>query len=259
MIQDSSRPYFNLDTQTKESALAYLLEALLRSREESKLTANKESAVDEDVNVYLAHLLLAFATHSYQEMVSKYLSGYDSDVRELAEEANDRHIRYFILKSNADNLLINLGVFQNLKRTIRFGGMTVSRSEKYFAENAIAYYQEAADCNQRIYRKRTAVKEVLLKLAANFEEYKELLKSTRKDYFNFLNRFQDTEFNAFLGSIAIYEKELEIKVLVNEFLDLYLKWLKEPNEVLELNIRELAQRIKRRDPQFSFELQKRAG
>ncbi len=245
------KTYFNLDKQEKESAISFLLESLIRSRNSSVTPSNK-NGFDEDVNVYLAHLMLAFATQTYQTMVAKYLSIYDSDIRMLIENSNDRHVRYFIYKANADYLLIQLGVFQNVKGTIRFGQLKIEQPEEYFTQNAINYYQEAAIYNQKIYRKKTAVKDVLIKIADHFDDYRDLLKQTRRDYFHFMNQFQDDDFKHFVGSLEKFEQDIEYKELMNEFLDLYAKWLEDSNPDLVARIHVLIEAIKQKDPAFNF-------
>ncbi|MBI4971807.1 MAG: hypothetical protein HZC17_08255 [Candidatus Omnitrophica bacterium] len=248
-----SKDYFNLLNKEKESAISYLLEALIRSREENHFPSNKK-IYDEDVNIYLAHLLLAYATSSYQDLVAKYLSAYDSEIRELVDSARDRYVKYFIFKVNADYLLIHLGVFQDLGGVIRFGSRSVNRSERYFAQNAISYYQEAANYNQKIYHKKTAVKDVLEKLADYFDDYRDLLKKTRSHYFHFMNHFEDNEFKNFTNSIASYEKEFSRKELENKLLDLYLEWKKKPTPELESLIRIVVGEIQKMDPVFRFQI-----
>ena len=247
------KDYFNLVNKEKESAISYLLEALIRSRGENAFPSNKK-IFDEDVNIYLAHLMLAYATSSYQELVAKYLSAHDSEIRELVEGARDRYVKYFIFKVNADYLLIHLGIFQDLGGVIRFGARSVNRSEKYFAQNAINYYQEAANYNHKIYRKKTAVKDVLIKLASYFDDYRDLLKKTRSQYFHFMNHFEDGEFRIFMNSVVKYEKEAKQRELENKFLDLYSEWKKHHSLELEIRLREIAEEIRVLNPAFSFHI-----
>ncbi len=252
-MSEMAKDYFNLLNKEKESAISFLLEALIRSREERRFPSNKK-VFDEDVNIYLAHLLLAYSTSSYQDLVAKYLSAHDSEIRELVDGSRDRYVKYFIFKVNADYLLVHLGIFQDLDGVIRFGQRKIHRSERYFAQNAISYYEEAANYNQKIYRKKTAVKEVLLKLATYFDDYRNLLKQTRRDYFHFINHFEDGEFRNFASSVAQYEKELSLKELENSFLDLYSEWLKHPTKELEKRLRSLSDEIRKSDPEFSFKI-----
>lgn len=248
-----SKDYFNLVNKEKESAISYLLESLIRCRGESAFPSNKK-VYDEDVNIYLAHLMLAYATSSYQDLVAKYLSAHDSEIRELVEGARDRYVKYFIFKVNADYLLIHLGIFQDLGGVIRFGSRTVNRSERYFTQNAINYYQEAAIYNQKIYRKSTAVKDVLVKLADYFNDYRDLLKRTRRDYFHFMNHFEDGEFEKFMHSVAKYENEFAERELENKFLDLYSEWMRTHSHTVESKLREVVNEIRKLNPKFSFQI-----
>ena len=57
----------------------FMINCLLYSRMETGLVSNQDF-YDEDVNVYLAHLLHSFINPEYVEQSKKYLSKYDADV-----------------------------------------------------------------------------------------------------------------------------------------------------------------------------------
>ena len=71
--------YFDVDKQERDSAIRFLLNSILRSRMDMKLDRVIEE-VDEDVNVYLAHLLFAIALPEYHELAEPYLSTESSEV-----------------------------------------------------------------------------------------------------------------------------------------------------------------------------------
>jgi len=145
--------YFDFSKEEKDYAIRFLLDAVIRSRGNCNLPSNRE-VYDEDVNIYLAHLLFAISTSAYQKLVKKYLVFYPSDLTNLVDTADDNYIRYFIYKINADNLLVHLGVFQDLSQNMHLEQSLCPRSEDQFKEAARAYYEQAAIYNQRIYRKK---------------------------------------------------------------------------------------------------------
>ena len=105
--------YFDIPKEERDAVVSFLLDALIRSRAICQLPSN-EPEFDEDVNIYLAHLLFAASLPDYQEAVRRYVSIQVSDVADLIERAEDRVVRYFIYKVNADHLLVHLGIFNDL-------------------------------------------------------------------------------------------------------------------------------------------------
>src|SRR5438093_969215 len=89
-----------------------MINCLLYSRMETGLVSNQEYYV-EDVNVYLAHLLHSFINPEYVEQSKRFLSKYDTDVFRRMSSSSDSRLKYLIYKTNADFLLISIGIFDN--------------------------------------------------------------------------------------------------------------------------------------------------
>ena len=64
--------YIDIPRQQRDSAIAYLLDVLLKSRATCNMESNKDDLFDEDVNIYLAYLLFAASLPDYQEAVSAF-------------------------------------------------------------------------------------------------------------------------------------------------------------------------------------------
>ena len=239
--------YFSIDKQERESAIRFLLGAILRSRVELGINSSIEE-FDEDVNVYLAHLLFAIALPEYHELAEPYLSSESSDVFQWVKSTEDRTIRYFIFKVNADHLLIHLAIFDDLKG--KSHREVFQRPEKHFSELGRLYYEQAASYHSRIYRKKTGVGEVLDKLARYFDIYLELLRIVRRDYLHFVTRFRDQAFDRFMDEFNVYEKEIVKKIKIDHFLDVYSQWLKTKDPHLQSQVFQVLQDIKQLDPEF---------
>ncbi len=252
-MKENEDLYFDFSKEEKDYAIRFLLDAVLRSRGTCGFPSNRE-IYDEDVNIYLAHLLFAISTSTYQKLVKKYLVSYPSDLTNLVDTSDDNYIRYFIYKINADNLLVHLGVFQDLRQNMNLPRQNICpKTEEQFKEAARAYYEQAAIYNQRIYRKKTAVGEVLGKLAHHFDQYCNVLQVTRKDFFHFANHFKDREFSDFLQNVQTYESKTCLKEKQDAFLDLYLEWLKDKeNQELKERLNSMGEELSRLDPQFRF-------
>ena len=239
--------YFDIDKQERDSAIRFLLGSILRSRVEMGLDRSMEE-FDEDVNIYLAHLLFAIALPEYHELAEPYLSTESGEVLRWVKSTEDRTIRYFIFKVNADYLLVHSTIFDDLgKKPWRD---LFHRSEKHFAELGRLYYEQASNYHTRIYRKKTGVGDVLEKLARYFDVYSELLRMVRRDYLHFVTRFRDQAFDHFVQELGRYEQESGRREKMDLFLDLYSQWLRNKDPLLESKIHRTLQEIRQFNPEF---------
>jgi len=95
-----------------EPTFFFMMNCLLYSRLESGNPSN-QNYYDEDVNVYLANLLTSFMNPDFHERTRKYLSPYDTDLFDKVRNSPDVRLKYTIYKTNADFLLISIGIFRN--------------------------------------------------------------------------------------------------------------------------------------------------
>ena len=242
--------YFDITQQERDAAIRYLLSAILKSRKKCNFPSNYYT-FDEDVNVYLAHLLFAISLPEYHEMAEPYLSMDTSDILRWVRSTEDRTIRYFIFKVNADHILMHTAIFDDL-----IGGKPhrkiFKRSGRHFRELAQLYYDQAAVYHNRIYRKKTGVGDVLEKLSRYFDSYQALLKEVRREYFDFVTSYRDQAFIHFMNEMRNYEGDSKRKEMMDEFLDLYGKWLETKNPELCPKIESVVTEIKKIDPEFQF-------
>jgi len=242
--------YFDISTQERDSAIRYLLTAILKVREEKGFPSNQH-VYDEDVNIYLAHLLFAVALPEYHEMSAPYLSQESSEILDWVRATEDKTIRYFIFKVNADHLLIHSAIFDDLAP--KHGRKFFHRSPRYFQELSKLYYDQAAGYHKRIYRKSTGVGEVLEKISKYLPFYQALLKHVRRDYFHFASGFRDKAFQQFLDELKNYEQRFTRQSRTDLFLDLYGAWIKKPDTRLRQQLLDAARELEALDPTFHFD------
>ncbi len=247
--------YFDIPKQERDSVIGFLLNALLKARQSCRMPSNQKT-FDEDVNIYLAHLLFANSLPDYHEMSSRYLTLNASNLMELVELNQDKVTRYFIYKINADYLLVHLGVFGDLVTPV---AKPFRKSERQFVEMGQNYYDYAHVCNQQIYRKRTAVGDVLEKLSHHFDDYKVILQSVRKDFFHILDWVRQQSKRVAEASGGVSEHEFSLEHKQNEFLDLYGEWLKTKSEDLIPELIRLVEEIRRMDTGFGFDVSAMLG
>jgi len=254
----SSDSHINIGPGTKreiEPDFFFMMNCLMYSRLESGNPSNTDF-YDEDVNVYLAHLLTSFMNPEYHERSRKYISGYDTHLFEKVKDSDDARLKYTIYKTNADFLLISIGIFRNPEGSpVGTRDSIFRNSEEAHMGRAKAYYQFAYSYSQSMFRKATAVTEVLEKLSRGFERYVEILSHMRGEYFNILDKLSSGDVYHLERSIDKFTEDGELKTLQNEFLDLYSEFMRTQDGELKVRLRSLAKKIQQIDESFRFEIE----
>jgi hypothetical protein len=239
-------------TRDVEPTFFFVMNCLLYSRLESGNPSN-QVYYDEDVNVYLASLLTSFMNPEYHERTRKFLSRYDSDLFEKVRQSSDVRLKYTIYKTNADFLLISIGIFRN-PDGLRPGSKDalMKDNEEVYVGRAKAYYQFAYSYSQAMFRKATAISEVLEKLSKGFEQYVEILSFMRGEYFNILDRLSSGDVYHLERSVDRFQTDRELRALQDQFLDMYSEYIKNKTPELKEQLRELAKKIQKLDETFRF-------
>jgi hypothetical protein len=257
--QDSSAPYlyFSLTSEDRESAIYFLLESILKAKDQVH-GLTKALSFDEDVNIYMAHLLFAVSLPEYHDMADPFLSSNTNDVFEWVRETDDPMLRYFIFKVNADHLLVQSTIFnpdpQLAKRFPLKKDVLNEKNEERLS--AIMYYNQAARFHAGVYDKKTGVGEVLGKIANQFDVYRHILAGVRDDYFKFIECFREQAFRHFLVKLSSYEKDHLQDIKMEQFLDAYQGWLSTKAPELKNKILHLAQELSQLNAQFRFDVTK---
>ncbi len=257
--QDLKTPYlyFSLSSEDRESAIYFLLESILKAKDRSRGLA-RSLVFDEDVNIYLAHLLFAVSLPEYHDMADPFLSTNSHEVFEWVRETDDPMLRYFIFKVNADHLLVQSTIFnpdpQLAKRFSLKKDIPDEKSEERLS--AILYYNQASRCHAGVYDKKTGVGEVLGKIAGQFDVYRHILTGVKEDYFRFIECFREQAFQHFLVKLSGYEKDHLRDIKMEQFLEAYQGWLSTRAPELKNKILHLVQELSQLDPQFRFNITK---
>ncbi len=238
--------YHDLEKNERMTALSYLMLHLLKSGAKPN---DQTSALDQEVNVYLANLLLSIGNPTHLEETKKFISTNDMDVASMITGSTDLSLKYLIYKSNADHLLTLTGIFsepgieKDLKGSLSMDTL-IGRGK--------TYYGFAAAYVRQIHRKVTAVMEILEKLSEDFERYSEILQNLSHAYFHLSQNVSTKEMKEFMEQVSRIDEELKLRELQDEFLDLYSLWLKSKDLELLKKVEALAQKIQKKDPTFKF-------
>ena len=257
--KDSVAPqlYFSLSSEDRESAIYFLLESILKAKDQAQ-GATRTLGFDEDVNIYLAHLLFAISLPEYHDMADPFLSTNSQEIFEWVKETEDPMLRYFIFKVNADHLLVQSTIFNPDPLLAKRFSLKKEAKEEKNEERlaAILYYNQASRCHAGVYDKKTGVGEVLGKIACQFDGYRHVLARVKEDYFKFIECFREQAFQHFLVKLSGYEKAHLREMKMEKFLEVYQRWLVTKAPALKQNILQLTQELSQLDPQFRFDITK---
>ena len=118
-----------------------------------------------------------------------------------------------------------------------------------------AYYQFAYSYSQSMFKKPTAISEVLEKLSRGFEQYVQILSHMRGEYFNILDRLGHGDIYHLERSIDKFTSDRELKKLQDMFLDMYSEYMKTKDPRLKTALKSLAKKIQKIDESFRFQIE----
>ena len=233
----------------------FTVSCLLYSRIESGLVAD-QGCYDEDVDVYLSHLLHAFIHPEYAEQSRKSLSRYDAEVFRRLAGSSDARLQYLIHKSGSDFLLISVGVFDNPASPENPGPETRPSEEAYVGRGK-TYYHFAYTYSQETHRRNAGVSEVLEKLAVGFDRYLKILSHMRGEPLDLAQRLAQGEVYRLERTVNEAALQQLLRSKQDELLELYSAWRAQPTPETVESLERLVGEIRELNPDFHFELPKR--
>ncbi len=251
------RHYIDLKENTRDLQPTYyfMINCLLYSRMETGLVSNQDF-YDEDVNVYLAHLLHSFVNPEYVEQSRRFLSKYDTDVFRRLAQSTDARLKYQIYKTNADFLLVSIGIFDNPAAAAASPRRLQPAEEAYIGRGK-TYYHFAYSYSQQMHRRNEGVSEVLEKLSVGFDKYIRILSHMRGEYLDLVKRLSNGEVYHLERSVDEHSQQELLRVKQDELLELFSAWKKEPTDATQEGLARVVGEIQQINPAFRFELPKR--
>ncbi len=228
-----------------------MLNCLLHSRVNIGIESNSE-VYDEDVNVYLAHLLNAHIDPRYLLRVSRHVAATDADVAaSLACNADPRN-HYETYKANADFLLMAVSVFDLFDEPRHSRPHHLRTPKQVYIGRASLYYSLASSYATKLARGESPIAATLLKLSEGIDDYVKILSYMRGQYLDFIRRYSPGELFHLDRALEEIEKDEAIEQMRNEFLDTYHAWMKTGAPELKRRLKEQAKRLREVDPTFEF-------
>lgn len=223
----------------------FLLDKMIQAR--TSLPESGDPAPnDADVHVYLAGLLAQILpSERHEELSVGYLYDYDFELADALEGADGART-FRTLKTNADNILVALGIFRALPTPrVRHKGF-VTRDD--YVGRGRTYYTQAASCRKRIDRQTTARVEVLEKLSDRFEAYLQLLDHLRADYLDLHTKLSSGTLFHLEHDASETARSVALSRAVDELLDVWNSWRN--GQGTELAVNDALSAVRALDPRF---------
>jgi hypothetical protein len=163
-------------SRLEQPSTFFTMNCLLCSRTELGIVSGRDSYV-QDVDVYLDQLLATFADPEVFERTRRYLSKYDSEVFKRLRRSEVGQVRYRILRTPADFLLLSACTFAT--PPMRRGRSKQEPIEEGYIGKGKTYYHFAYSYSQRLHRTNTIIIDVLEKLSLGFDRYARILSHMR--------------------------------------------------------------------------------
>lgn len=216
--------YIDLRTRERETAFFFMLNAFLKAR----IDTDNESDADEEVNVYMAHLLHSVVDGRFYADHAGDLASSPLDVQARVEARDsDRH-KLRVYRSNADHRLVAFGLFAGTGEHRSFYRRNLGGSPEEPLEEAQQYYGWAALFGKRMPSRYAGLAQALEKLSARFGTYREVFGRMGAEYMGLIRRLSP-------GQVFHLEREAHRAALpgigaevLDALLNAYVAWQSEP-------------------------------
>jgi hypothetical protein len=249
-MKDQSH-YYDMKGKHKEPTFFFMLNCLLLTRVKNDLESS-DNQFEQEINVYLANLLTAFANPSYIERLRPYLSEHDIEVFRRLERSNDARLKYTVYKANADFLLFSIGVFDSAGEKSLPLGPEFRHGHQGQMGKAQTYYHFAFSYSKRLPAVGDTVAEVLEHLSKGFEKYVTILTYLRGEYFDIVQRISNGEIYHLTRSVEATGRRMRLERKQNEFLDAYMDWKSLGTDEAKGRVVSVAEELRSLDPAFTY-------
>jgi hypothetical protein len=214
--------YIDVDNQERETLFFFMFNAFLQAR----IDTDNESDADEDVNLYMAHLLHSVVDGRFYGRGAESLASSPVDLYEKVNlEETPRH-KMRVYRTNADHRLIAFGLFDGDGDRRSFYRQACTNPDPL--GEAQQYYSWAALFGKRLPSQYGGLAQALEKLSERFDTYREVIGHMRAEYFGLIHRLSD-------GEVFHLEREAHeaaMPVLRDQalevVLEIYAQWQAEP-------------------------------
>lgn len=227
----------------------FLTENLLTARAHSMFPTNG-TGPDEDVNVYLAHLLATFMTADLEPGVGRMSEPLFTPPPHSASRGS----RADYYRANADHRLLYLGLFdrgEGLRRRPTLFGLSPTETRQRDLAAGRACYAAAASHLRPQNGSQRALVAIWQKLADNFEDYVHVLSALATRQLGLgatlssadLSRLTPADTTADTRAVAALLRQPPPAAALDALLDLWLEQEKNPDPVTSARLQAMADRL----------------
>jgi hypothetical protein len=247
-----SSSYFDLSRPDdgRENTAYFVLDSLLKSRIECGFESRAEHH-DENVNVYLVHLLSSLVESPGPEAVA---TPRDIDVFEKVRASQDPRFKCEVYRTHADQLLVATGIFSDTPYVERDGRRVYDGVAQDRIGRGKAYYHYASTFHGRTGARTSTLAQVLARLSDHFERYVDVLFHMRGEYFHLYERLREEDFRVLRDAWGGDGGDVDLEALRDDFLDAYWRWHQDPDAPARDALLEAINRLRAADPSFDFRL-----
>jgi hypothetical protein len=242
----------------RERTAYFVLDSLLRSRIDCGFESNS-TRYDEDVNVYLVHLLTSLVS-SLGLLIrtpEAEVADHDVDVFEKIRDSDDPRLKSRVYRMNADHLLVSASLFTQTPYVEVEGQRVWHAATRDRIGRGKAYYHYASTFQERIRSVSPALARVLGLLSEDFERYVDVLFHMRGEYFHLYRQLGDADLRRLQEGprpeAPAPDSPEDVAAGRDAFLDAYWAWHECPTPETRAALEATVIRLRSVDPGFRFE------
>src|SRR3989344_2192912 len=212
--------YTDIKTKKKDTLDYFLFNKYVCARID--LGKYEENIIDNFTVAYVSFLLRDFISPLNLELQRRFIFPKDTDVFALVENSTDNRYKFLVYKTNADFLLITLGLFDteshSKTRKIHTRGQVMDKTKKYYSNASVYSSMLGASRKDNIYEM----------LSQRVEECVDVLAFVGGDF----------------GMQQIVIDDLETMVKKGHYIDLFDQYNRKLDEFLSCQDEQKKQEIK---------------
>jgi len=216
---------------------------------------NGDPLPQEDVDSYLSALRDQFeAQVPLPAERTRLLSRYDVGAWRRLANTSHGALKYLILRTPDDLLLISVGVFEHLGPHVPSRRDGMLPGEEADVGRSPNWYHFTYTYGELLESPAETIAAVLEKLTLGLERYHKLLSHMKGEYWSIPKRFKKAQVIRMERKVDEDAKEQHLREMQDLLLDAYSEWKKTGERKLLDQMRGLAREIRQLSPDFHFSL-----
>lgn len=237
-----------------QPTLYFTMNCLLLTKAEGT-PQNGDPLPQEDVDAYLTALRDQLeAQVPLPSDRTRLLSRYDVGAWRRLANSSRGSLKYLILRTPSDLLLISVGVFEHLGPHVPSRRDGMLPGEEADVGRSPNWYHFTYTYGELLENPAETIASVLEKLTLGLERYHKLLSHMKGEYWSVSKRFKKAQVIRLERKVDEDAKEQSLREMQDLLLDAYSEWKKTGERKLLDQMRGLAREIRQLSPDFHFSL-----